>query len=135
MYYPCRVNLVPSTHTLTVRLGDSLDADRRYKSDGISDTFALMRNDGKLDNQTLHVLNVSFLKFVQHYVTDGKSISSFSDSLVYPFNRNFCLFLSRFDCRFLCRNGIRRENPIRFGVLFDHVSVAGDETGVSTKCF
>jgi hypothetical protein len=75
-----------------VRLGNSLDADRRYKSDGISDTFALMRNDGKLDNQTLHVLNVSFPKFVQHYVTDGKSISSFSDSLVYPFNRNFCLF-------------------------------------------
>jgi hypothetical protein len=40
---------------------DSLTPDRRNKSKGkFSDTFALMRNDGKLDNQTLHVLSDVF---------------------------------------------------------------------------
>lgn len=63
MYYPCCVN-PPYMYTHSVRLGftfslppwqTAINLKRK-----ISDTFAIMRNDGKLDNQTLHVLNVVF---------------------------------------------------------------------------
>lgn len=112
---------VASIHTCThsVRLGDSLSRSLPWQTAinlkrKISDTFAIMRNDGKLDNQTLHVLNVVF----QICTTSCEwwEINKAFRFFAYLFNWksrffHFILFFSRFVCHFSFCHIWRHKKP------------------------